>query len=150
MSDQTPSAEEAQAAVEQAARHVERLRLEDQRLRLVLVVIAVVYVAAGFILALPGLQPTFNPAFSLVGVMGGGIVACVVLLRSMRAASRRGMTRYFLSITAFAIWNATVMVVSIATGWWGFGMPGFHFTVSAVVAAVPLVAAAVLMGSRRP
>src|SRR5215472_5029764 len=150
MADQTPSPEEARAALDQAERHADQVRLEDQRLRLVLVVIAIAYVTAGFLVALPRiLQPDFNPGYSLVGVVGGALVACVVLLRSMRAASRRGMVRYSWSIAAFAIWNAGVMVVSIVTGWWGPGMPGLHFTASTVVAALPLVVAAALMGSRR-
>jgi hypothetical protein len=150
MADPTPSPEEARAALDQAERHADRLRLEDQRLRLVLVVIAVVYVALGFLLALPRVQqPAINPGITLVGLIGGGSVACVILLRGLRAASRRGMVRYFQAITAFVIWNVAVMAVSTATGWWGTGVPGLHFTASMVVAAVPLVVAAVLMGSRR-
>lgn len=144
-----PSPDEARAALDQAERHAGQLRLEDQRLRLVLVIIAVVYVAAGFLVALRLQEPAFNPALSLLGVVGGGLVACVVLLRRMRAASRRGMVRYFWAIAGFAIWNGTVMAVSIVTGWWGPGMSGLHFTASTIVAALPLVAAAALMGSRR-
>ena len=149
MTDPAPSPDEARSALDEAARHADRLRLEDQKLRLVLVVIAVAYIAAGFLLAIPRVQqPAVSPGLILLVVMGGVVVACVVLLRRMRAASRRGITRYFQSIVAFGLWNVTVLVVSVATGWWAPGMPGFHFTISTVVAAVPLVVAAALMGTR--
>jgi CDP-diglyceride synthetase len=150
MQDSKPSPDEARAALDEAARHAERLRTEDQRLRLVLVVIAVAYVTAGFLLGIPRLErPAVNPGLTLLGVIGGCIVVCVVLLRGMRAASKRGTTRYFSSIAAFGVWNVTVLTVSIASGWWRSGAPGYHFTVTTVVASVPLVVAAALMGSRR-
>jgi hypothetical protein len=104
------------AALDEAERHSDQLRLEDQRLRLVLVVIAVTYVAVGFLVALRLQDPGFNLVLSLLGVVGGGLVACIVLLDGMRAASRRGMVRYFGSIAAFSIWNGLVIALSVATG----------------------------------
>jgi hypothetical protein len=134
----------------EAARHADTLRRTDDRYRLVLVVIAAVYVAIGLIVALPPLQkPATNPRLGLLVVLGGGLVVCVFWLLRMRAASRWGSARFSWSIAAFSVWNGAVVAVSATTGWWGPGQSALHFTASAVVAAVPLVVAAALMGSNR-
>jgi hypothetical protein len=52
------------------------------------------------------------------------------------------------SVAAFLLWNGAVIWVSIASGWWGPPQPGVHFGGSVVVAVIPLLVAAWLIGRR--
>jgi hypothetical protein len=140
------SRQQAQAALAQAARQADRLRRTDARFRLVLLILAAVYVAVGILAALPRVEQPINPRLGIPLALAGGLVASVVLTLRVRAESRWGRAWFWGSIAAFSIWNAVVVSVSETTGWWGVGEPLLHFTVSAAVAAVPLVLGAVLMG----
>ena len=52
------------------------------------------------------------------------------------------------SVAVFLLWNGAVIWVSIATGWWGPHQPGLHFGGIVVVAVIPLLVAAWLVGRR--
>jgi hypothetical protein len=150
MPEQIPTPYEARAALAEAERQAGRLRRTDNRFRLVLLIIAGTYVSLGLLIGIPRLErPAIPPLISLPLVLGGALIWCLVLLLPMRARSRWGYGWFMWSIAAFSIWNGMVVAVSMAAGWWAPGQPGYHFSVSAAVAAVPLVAAAWLIGWRR-
>jgi len=52
------------------------------------------------------------------------------------------------AVAAFNIWNATVAGISIAMGYWASTQPTYHFGVSVLVAVIPLIVAAYLIGRR--
>jgi hypothetical protein len=52
------------------------------------------------------------------------------------------------SVAAFLLWNGAVIWVSIASGWWGPRQLGVHFGGTVVVAVIPLLVAAWLIGRR--
>lgn len=78
-----------------------------------------------------------------------GLVGSLGIIWRIRIYSRWGPARFAWSCAAFTIWNAAVVGVSRAFGWWEPHQPGAHFTVSAAVAATPLLLAAWLVGKGR-
>lgn len=146
----TTSPQEARIAVAEAVRQEANLRRTDRHFRLVLLVVATVDVALGFLLGLPHVQqPAVNPGLSLLIFLGGGALLSIVLLVRMRAMSRWGMARFSWSVAAFSIWNAMVVAFSTGSGWYGAGQPGWHFTASSAVAAIPLFVGAAAIGWHR-
>jgi hypothetical protein len=148
VNNETPSPEEARAALAEASRLAGSVGKSDDAFRLVLLIFAGVYIALGAAVGFPP-SDTGHVAQAVVG--GGTVCGAVLAFRRarMRASSRRGSVRFSVSIAAFSLWNAAAVAVSEATGWWGARQPGYHFTVTAVVAALPLVAAAWLIGRDR-
>jgi hypothetical protein len=150
MLSRAPTKRDAEAALAEAARHAAWLRRTDDRYRLVLLALAAVYVAMALLVLVPPMGPPgLDVRLAVPAVLACGLVASVVALARMRARGRRGEAWFGGSIAAFSIWNAVVISISSASGWWGHGTPAVHFTVSAVVAVVPLVAGAALMGWNR-
>jgi hypothetical protein len=103
--------------------------------------------AAGVLVGLGSRAPWTGLAVLLVllAVLVGGIGR----MWRMRAFSRTGPRNFALAAAAFTWWNAAVVGVSVASGWWAPRQLSFHFTVSAAVAAIPLLVAAFLIGRRR-
>jgi len=86
--------------------------------------------------------------FALIFTFLLGFVAAVYLMQRMRAWSRVGILWFVLSVAAFVLWNTGVIWLSFATGWWAPSSPGIHFGGSVLVAVIPLVVAAWLLGRR--
>ena len=132
----------------EADRATARIRRTDKQFGAILLGIAAAYLAIGVLVGLaPAVRGFASVAIPviLVGALGGG----VILLLRIRAYSRTGILQFSLSCAAFSFWNATVAGVSSATRWWAPNQPPSHFTVSAFVAAMPLVAAAWLVSRAR-
>jgi hypothetical protein len=148
MASVIPTQQEAQAALTEADRAAAWIRRTDKQFGAILLGMAAAYLAVG---VLVGLAPAV-PGFALVAIvvilvaaLGGG----VILLLRIRAYSRTGILQFTVSCAAFSLWNAIVVGVSSATRWWAPNQPTSHFTVSAVVAATPLVVAAWLVSRTR-
>lgn len=147
--DALPNPQEARAALAEAADRAGRVRKADRLFGRILLIVAAMYLGAGIVLGLSDLGGRTLAGRGVVLILVGGLAVTLVLIWRIRAYSRSGPLRFALSCGAFGIWNAAVVGVSMATGWWGFHQPLAHFTVSAVVAATPLVVAAWLIGRRR-
>ena len=144
----TPTQREAQASLAEADHAAARIRREDKQLGAILLGLAAAYVAIGVLVGLAPAVPGFALVAVLVimvGALGGGVFQ---LLR-IRAYSRTGILRFTIWCAAFSFWNAMVVGVSSATRWWAPYQPTSHFTVSAAVAAIPLVVAAWLVSRTR-
>ena len=147
MDDVTPL--EARAALGDANERAAQVRGTDTQFRLILLVLAGIDLAAALLMGLfpEGRSPLAG--ITLLGVFVGGLLAGLVLLWRVRAYSRRGLRFFTWSCAAFTWWNAAVMGMSVVSGWWGPHQPGTHFSVSAIIAAIPLLVAAWLVGRWR-
>lgn len=147
--DPTNNPQEAQAALAEAARQATVVRSADAQYRPILLGLAAMCLALG---VLVGMFPRGGSRFAGIAVLVvlfGGLVGTLFLLWRIPIYSRWGPVRFAWACAAFTIWNAAVVGLSIATGWWGTHQPGFHFTISAAVDATPLLLAAWLLGRRR-
>ena len=140
--------EEARTALDLADRQERVVRGGDKVFRAVLLGVAAAYAAVG---VLVGLLP---PRGSLLAPIGVGLVLVVTLtvvvvgIWRARAFSRRGLRRFLLLLAAWAWWNALIVGLSSGGGWWGPNQPRYHFTLSTVVSALPLLLGAWLLGRR--
>lgn len=122
------------------------MRRTDLQFRRILVALALAYLVAG---ALAGLVRVPWTGVAVLFVLAATLVGSLWLMWRMRAFSRSGPRHFAVASAAFTWWNAAVIGVSLASGWWSPHQPSFHFTVSAAVAAIPLVMAAWLIGRGR-
>jgi hypothetical protein len=147
MDDVTP--QEARAALGDAKKLAAQVRETDNLFRVILLVLAGVDLTAALLMGLVPEGRSPIAAITLLIVFVGGLVAGVILLVRARAYSRRGLLFFTWTCAGFTWWNAAVIAVSVATGWWGPHQPATHFSVSATIAAVPLLVAAWLIGRWR-
>lgn len=145
----TDTPQEAGAALAETGRQAARATSADAGYRPILLGLAAVYLTVA---VLVGLFPRGGSIFAGVGlilVLVAGLVGSLGIIWRIRIYSRWGPARFAWSCAAFTIWNAAVVGVSRAFGWWEPHQPGVHFTVSAAVAATPLLLAAWLVGKGR-
>lgn len=143
-----PTQQEARAALTEADRAAARIRRTDKQFGAILLGLAAAYLAIGVLVGLPPAVRGFAEIAILV-VLVGALGEGVILLLRIRAYSRTGIRQFTVSCAAFTFWNAMVVGLSSATGWWAPSQPTSHFTVSAVLAAMPLVVAAWLVSRAR-
>ena len=148
MSQANPTSEEARIALAEASGRAAGVRRTDKQFRWILLALAAVYLAGSAIVALFPHGGSRLAGIALVGTFAGGLVGIFVLFWRMRAFSRTGPVWFAWAAAGFTWWNAAVCGVSLVTGWWGPHQPGTHFSVSALVAVLPLLAAAWLIGRR--
>jgi hypothetical protein len=147
MDNLTPK--EARAALVDAENRASEVSRTDTQFRIILLVLVAVDLAAAILV---GLFPEGGSQFAgitLLAILVGGLLGSLFLIWRARAYSRRGLRLFTLSCAAFTVWNAIVVTVSLVSGWWGPHQPGTHFSVSAIVAAIPLLVAAWLVGRWR-
>lgn len=148
MPDHQPSAEEAQAALALANSQAARVRRSDRQFRWILLGIAAMYLAVGAVMSLSWHRGP-NPAGPvIVLVVAVVLVAITVVALRIRAYSRAGVLWFSLTASVFTVWNATVASVSLLTGFWAAQQPGYHFGLSVLVGAIPLLVGAWLIGRR--
>lgn len=147
MKEMTP--EEARAALADAGNQTTGVRRTDKQFRAILLWIAAMYLGIAVLIGLfpRGGVPLVSAA--VLAIFLGGFGGALLLLWRIRAYSRRGMRWFTWSALGFALWNAAVAGASTASGWWGPHQPGFHFSISAAVAVLPLLVAAWLVGRWR-
>ena len=144
-----PTQQQARGALTEAANQASRIRGSDRQFRTVLIGIAAIYLMLGILVGLPREWRSGFEGIAVLVIFLGGMAGSLLLIWRIRAYSRIAMRRFILSCAAFTLWNVIVAQVSVATGWWARNQPSSHFTVSAVVASVPLLVAAWMMGSSR-
>lgn len=147
MRGDAPNQRQAVQTLAEAAGHTATVRRADRPLAVALLILALVYLLVGMI-GLLGPGPGSGLAF--IAVFAIGLVSVVIVLSRVRASSRIGSRLYGGGIAIFLLWNAAVILGSSQLGWWAPQTPGWHFLVSAAVAALPLlVVAAVLLRRAR-
>lgn len=147
MNEMTP--EEARAALADAGNQATGLHRTDKQFRGILLWIAAMYLGIAVLVGLfpRGGVPLVGAA--VLAIFVGGAGAAALLLWRVRAYSRRGIRWFTWSAFGFAVWNAAISAASTLSGWWGPHQPGFHFSISAAVAVLPLIIAAWLVGRWR-
>lgn len=141
-----PTREEARQAVSEAATQASRVTRTDISLSRVLLVMGLADLAVGGLVAF---APDRGIGLAVVLILSALLVGGLAVLWRMQAFSRSGPRDFALGAAAFTWWNAAVAGVSVVSGWWAPGQPTYHFTVSTIAAAVPLLVAAYLIGRRR-
>jgi hypothetical protein len=141
--------EEARAALADAGNQATGLHRTDRQFQAILLLIAAIYLGIAVLVGLfpHGGVPLVGAAVLTIFVGGSG--AAFLLFWRIRAYSRRGIRWFTWSAFGFTLWNAAIAGASSATGWWGPHQPGFHFSISAALAVLPLLIAAWLLGRWR-
>jgi hypothetical protein len=124
------------------------VRRADSQLRLILWILAALYLATGALLSGNPRQGSVLIGDALIVIFLAGLAGTVYVMWRIRAWSRMGIVWLLGSVAVFLLWNGAVIWVSIATGWWGPHQPGIHFGGSVVVAVIPLLVAGWLVGRR--
>jgi len=148
MTDTSPTPQDARAALDEANSRAATVRRADSQLRLILWILAALYLATGALLSSNPRQGSVLIGDALIVIFLGGLAGTVYVMWRIRAWSRMGIVWLLGSVAVFLLWNGAVIWVSIATGWWGPHQPGIHFGGSVVVAVIPLLVAGWLVGRR--
>ena len=148
MTDSSPSPQEARASLDEANRRAATVRRSDSQFRVVLLVVASLYLATGALLSANPRGGNFLIGDALIVIFLGGSAGAIYLVWRIRAWSRTGILWLLGSVAVFLLWNGAVIWASIATGWWGPHQPGVHFGGSVLVAVIPLLVGAWLLGRR--
>lgn len=141
--------EDAAAALAEVGIRAWQVRQADAQLRRMLLVLLAAYLGVAVLMSL---SPHRGSTFAAVGITAMLVVAvatAVIVGLRFRAYSRAGIRLYFGTIIAFNLWNALVTSASIATRFWALGRPSYHFGISEMVGAVPLVVGVWLLSRRR-
>jgi hypothetical protein len=148
VNDTTPTPEQARSALAEADSRALGVRRSDSQFRFILLALAATYLAIGVVVGrFPHGGPLAGP--TVLAIFAGGVALTVVLFWRVKAYSKPGVLRFSLYCSGFTIWNSAVIGVSFASGWFGPQQPGWHFTLSAAAASIPLVVAAWLLAPRR-
>jgi hypothetical protein len=148
MTDTSPTPQDARAALDEANSRAATVRRADSQLRLILWILAALYLATGALLSGNPRQGSVLIGDALIVIFLAGLAGTVYVMWRIRAWSRMGIVWLLGSVAVFLLWNGAVIWVSIATGWWGPHQPGIHFGGSVVVAVIPLLVAGWLVGRR--
>jgi len=142
------SAEQARAALREAGTRAAQVYRSDRQLSWMLLVVAAAYLAVGAVMSFSPHHGRTYAGLAVLLMLAAAIGAGVVIGLRIRAYSRAGNIWYFSSIIAFNLWNAGVTGASIATGFWASGQPSYHFGLSVIVAIIPLLIGALVIGRR--
>jgi hypothetical protein len=142
------TAEQAQAALDEAGMRAVQVVRNDRQLAWILLVLAAVFLAAAALISLEPRQGRSFAGPAVLLMLAAALVAVVVILLRIRAYSRVGIKWFFSAAIAFNLWNAAVSAVSSLTRFWAPGQPNYHFGMSVVVAVIPLVVGGVVLARR--
>ncbi len=143
------TAEQARAALDEAGMRAAQVHRNDRQLCWMLLLVAAAYLGAGVVMSLSPREGRSFAGPAVVVMLAAAIVAAVVIGLRIRAYGRASMIMYFVSIIAFNLWNSAIVSASIATRFWASGQPSYHFGLSVMVAIIPLLIGALLIGRRR-
>ncbi|MGA7910068.1 MAG: hypothetical protein WB682_02970 [Candidatus Dormiibacterota bacterium] len=156
MSVQDPTPEGARSALTEVELRRAAVNASDRLFQPALIVLAGLWVAGmALIVVMPsrGIPGWVGPieGIAVEGLLGGGLVAFLLLLGRQRARSRTGSVIFGASIAAWLFLNSWVHVLGSNAGWYLPGDPlrGPHFVLTAVIAVAPLLVGALVVGRRR-
>jgi hypothetical protein len=156
VSVEQPSADEARAAIAMAAEAEAAVRSSDRLYRSRLLVIAGVTVALAIVVELLGSMPNWLGSIEAMvsGLAIAGATAAMVFSQMrQRAYSRSGKRWFSATLVVWVVWGNFVLRWAAESGWIGYEQPplarGWHFVLCAMVATVPLLVGALLIGRRR-
>jgi hypothetical protein len=144
----SPTPDDARASLNEAESRAAAIRRADRKLRSLLLLVAGMYLASAALLSVNPRQGNLWISYALLVILVGGLAAALYLNWRIRVWSRLGAVWLLASVAVFLLWEGAVIWVSIATGWWGPHQPGIHFGGSVVMAVIPLLVAAWLIGRR--
>lgn len=145
MSSGRPSREEAAAAVAEAGHRASQVHRADRQLAWVLAILTAADMAIAGLMSIPahGIAAGVGPA--VLATYAACIVLVGVVFFRIRAYSRAGLRLFISAAALFTTWNALVSGVSVATRWWGPAQPSYHFGLSALIGAIPLLVGVLLL-----
>jgi hypothetical protein len=158
MGMQQPTAAEAREAIARAAEARAAVRSADRLFRTWLLAIAGATVALTLLVEVMTLLPRWGvlgPVEGLIvnGALVGAIFVFVTIEARQRAYSRGAKLWFSATIFVFVIWGLYVERWSLGSGWIAYQLPPlvrtWHVALSAVVATIPLLLSAWLIGRRR-
>jgi hypothetical protein len=155
---QQPTAAEAREAIARAAEAKAAVRRADRQFRPRLLAIAGVIVGFALLVEVFRWLPRWGvmgPVEGLIvnGAMVGAIFVVVTIEARQRAYSRGARLWFSATIFVFIMWGLNVERWSFSSGWMAYQLPPlvhtWHAALSAVVATIPLLLSALLIGLRR-
>ena len=144
----TPTAQEARAALAEANSQAALVRRADREFRWILLVIAALYLALAGIVSVAGRRGGPFAALAILVVVVASLVGIIWLGLRLRAYSTTGVAWYVAAIAAFSVWNGIVVGGSVASGFWSTTQPTYHLGISVMICVIPLIGAAYLIGRR--
>jgi hypothetical protein len=145
--DNTPTPEEARAALAEVDSRAADVRRFDADARLLLLAIAAMYLSLGIPAAFLVRGGSDLPLLVMLVIAGVWTAVLVVLVGRIRAYSRPVGRRYALYGWLFGAWNVAVLLVCVFGGWFGPLSPAWHFTAAAGVISLPPLVAGLLLPS---
>jgi len=148
MTEPSPTPQDARALLDEADGRAATVRRSESQLRWTLLLVAVMYMVTAVLLSFNPRQGNRLIGTALIATFLVALAGAIYLGWRVKAWSRAAVLWFIASVAAFMVWNAAVIWVSVAAGWWGPNAPGIHFGGSAVVAVIPLLVATWLFGRR--
>jgi len=132
------------------------MRGSDRVFAVRLFALAAATVGLAALLALFGLLPPWMGPIEglLAGVgLGGAVVLVLAAQTRQRAQTREGKRIFLTTVVIWVVWAEVVQEFSFRSDWMFHGLPqvvrGGHLVVSALIAVVPLLIGALMLGRRR-
>ena len=148
--------EQARAAIAEATAARAPMRGSDRVFAVRLLALAAATVGLAALLALFGLLPPWMGPIEglLAGVgLGGAVVLVLAAQTRQRAQTREGKRIFLTTVVIWVVWAEVVQEFSFRSDWMFHGLPqvvrGGHLLVSALIAVVPLLIGALMLGRRR-
>ena len=148
MTETSPTPQNARALLDEAKGRAETVRQSERQLRWTFLVIAAMYVVTGVLLSFNPRQGNVLIGTALIFTFLVALAGAIYLGWRVKAWSHAAVLWFVGAMAAFLAWNAIVIWLSIATGWWGLNAAGFHFGGTVAVAVIPLLVATWLFGRR--
>jgi hypothetical protein len=156
MSVQDPTPKSARSALTEVELRRAAVHASDRLFQPALIVLAGLWVAAmALIVVMPsrGIPGWVGPieGIAVEGLLGGGLVAFLLLLGRQRARSRTGSVIFGASIAGWIFAMNGIRTLGSNAGWYvpGDGLRGAHFVLTAVISVAPLLVGALVVGRRR-
>ena len=148
MTETSPTPQDARALLDEAKGRAATVRQSERKLRWTLLLIAAMYLVTAVLLSFNPRQGNKLIGTALLVTFVIALALAIYLGWRVKAWSRAAVLWFVGAMAAFLVWNAFVIWVSIATGWWGPKAPGIHFGGTAALAVIPLLVATWLFGRR--
>ena len=148
MTETSPTPQDARALLDEAKGRASAVRQSERQLRWTLLLIAAMCVVTGVLLSFNPRQGNRLIGTALMVTFLVALAGAIYLGWRVKAWGRSAILWFAAAIAAFLVWEAIVIWLSIATGWWGPNAPGIHFGGTVAVALIPLLIGTWLFGRR--